>query len=295
LITREKIFEKFPITQPYKDIFVVRPDLRSGDPYQAAAEMLDVPWSKIEGIQAGLVVVDTITAWAGTFREMSAEDDAFAGKSGNIRFGKGKHEFAMSGMGDYQAGQLLAQELTTLAFEQEAHVVFCAHVGIEGKSKSKDSGLLTILRAGAATTGGATVGTYGGQFDQYWRLKYKSAQDTDHLVCQLRGDAVYGAKHREDGVLPPRDVPLPNTLAEQRKFWLTRLKEADVEIGNEALKGYTRAMLYGEIGTGKTRLALSHPVRPVVYIAVDANAQFLRSMYRELKVPVEAEVLPSGT
>ena len=284
MLTREQLFEKFPITQPYKDVYVVRPKLHSGDPYQQAAEIVDADWSAL-GVRH--MVIDTITAWATTFRNMSAEDGKFAGTKGNISFGRGTHEFSMSDKGDYQAGQLLAQELTDLAFEQSMHVTFCAHVGIEGKSKSKDSGLITILRAGAATTGSATVGTYGGQFDQYWRLKYKSNQDTERLMVQLRGDSVYGAKHREDGELPPRDIDLPNTLELQRKFWLTRLAEADVVLGEEAQKGYTRAMLYGEIGTGKTRLALSHPALPVLYVAVDANAQYLRSMYRALKVSVE--------
>lgn len=276
-------FEGMTITHPWQDIWVVRAPMRDCDPYQEAARIVDAPWRERFGTET--MIIDTIDAWAGEFKDMSAEEDAFAGKKGNIRFGAGKYQVAMSDRGDYQAGQTLTQEITNLAFDQDMHLIVCAHVGIQAKTKG-ESGIVKILRAGAATVGGAQVDTYGGQYDQYWRLKYKSKQDQQHLVAQFIGDPIYNAKLREDGELPPPDVPVPNTLREQEAFWHKWLNHSGVFL-DKPETGWTRACLYGEIGTGKTRLALSFPKRPMIYVAVDANSEFLRSMYRELKVPVE--------
>ncbi len=281
----EKLLNRLDIRNPYKDVYVVKPKLGGGDPFEHAAEVVDFPWREEFGAQ--VMVIDTITAWSNEFMNLSADDDTFAGKKGNIRFGGGKYDVAIPSRGDYRVGQRLSQEITTLAFEQDMHVIFCGHVGIEGKSRS-DDGVFQILRAGAATVGAATVGTYGGQFDQYWRLKYKSKQDKSNLIVQRQGDQIFGAKLRIDTSKPLPDVPLPNTLDLQRKFWLEQLGECSVDLENPGLTGYTRAMIYGEIGTGKTRLALSFPMGPIVYIAVDASSEFLRSMYRELKQPVAA-------
>lgn len=283
-------FEGMLISHPYRDVYVVRAPLRGVDPYQEAARIVDAPWREHYGTET--MVIDTIDAWATEFKDMSAEDDVFAGKKGNIRFGKGKYEVAMSDRGDYQAGQKLVQEITNLAFDQDMHLIVCAHVGIQAKTKG-ESGIVRILRAGAATVGGAQVDTYGGQYDQYWRLKYKTKQEQTRLVCQFIGDPIYNAKLREDGELPPPEVPVPNTLKEQREFWIKWLKRSGIDLDNPELTGWTRACLYGEIGTGKTRLGLSFPKPPFIYVAVDANAEYLRSMYRELKVPVE-EVPDAG-
>jgi len=272
-----KLFEQFEWSQPYENLIVVRPNLDTRDPYSEACKIVDAPWEKEFG--AKTLMLDTVDAYAESFRNMSAQAMTYTNKP--LTFGVGKHAIYMPDRGDYRAGQTLIQELTNLAFDKEMHLIACAHTAVQTKEKG---GEVLVLRGGAATVGSAQVDTYGGQFDQYFRLYYAKKKDTTEVTAQVRGDGVYNAKHREDGVLPPRDIFVPNTLKEQMAWWDARMEEAGIDSQDPLLTGYIRAMLYGEIGVGKTRLGLSFPYGPIVYVAVDKNSHFMRSMYRELKV-----------
>ena len=139
-----------------------------------------------------------------------------------------------------------------------------------------------------STVGSAQVSTYGGQYDQYWRLHYPSKQNKSEIRVQTGGDPIYSGKHRNDGEPVTEDFFLPWDFNGQKKFWMDRIDEAGIDLNDPILTGYVRACLYGELGTGKTRLALSAPFGPIVYLAVDKNSEFLRSMARELKVPLDA-------
>lgn len=278
-------WSNFDIRWRYKNIIVVKPNVKAGDPFAEVASILDSPWHQ-PPFNAGTVVLDTITALANVFLDMSASEGRYTNKP--IQFGRGKNVVTIPTEGDYRVGQRLSQELADMALDVPMDVIFVGHVGVEAKGKKGDSGY-SILRAGMGTVGGAQVASYGGQFDQYVYLKHKTKQDKTSVVSQLVGDGIYSAKVREDGSTPPPQiVPVPNTLDEQRQWYADRMREAGIDVEDPKGTGWLRMGLYSEIGVGKTRLALSAPRGPIVYIAVDKGAEFLRSVYSELKTPNEA-------
>ena len=279
-----KPFDRLDIRWKWRDIIVVKADMRSGDPYQNLCDIIDKPWHKPPFNARGMVL-DTVSEFAQTGLSMSADVGNYTNKP--IQFGRGKHLLTIPTEGDYRVAQRFAQEVTELAFDQPLDFCGVGHVGVEAKGKKGTTGY-SILRAGMATVGGAQVSSYGGQYDQYIYLKYKSKQDKKTVVAQLSGDGIYAAKVREDGSNPPEQaVVVPNNLEGMREFWLTRAIEAGLDLDDPENTGYYRSAIYGEIGTGKTPLALAMPRLPLVYIAVDTNSEFLRSLRYELKVPYE--------
>ena len=278
-------WSNFDIRWGYEPIIVVKPNLKSGDPFAEVASILDSPWNE-PPFNAGTIVLDTITSLANVFLDMSASEGRYTNKP--IQFGRGKHVVTIPAEGDYRVGQRLSQELADMALDIPMDVLFLGHVGVEAKGKKGDSGY-SILRAGMGTVGGAQVASYGGQFDQYVFLKHKRKQDKTSVVTQLVGDGIYSAKVREDGTSPPPQVvDLPNDLEGQREWYRARAKEAGIDFDDPLTTGYFRMGIYSEIGVGKTRLALSAPRGPIVYIAVDKGSEYLRSMFSQLKTKNEA-------
>lgn len=279
---------KFDVRHDFEDIVVVKPSFRP-DPYVEICEILEAPWAEEYGVQT--IVLDTVTQYGDVFLAMAASEGRFT--SNPIQFGRGKHIKTLPVEGDYRVAQSLCQDLADIAFDLPLDVCFIGHEGVMAKGKKGSPGY-DLISAGMATAGQAQVDKYGGQFDQYIRLKYAKGKDKDRLVAQLVGDNTYQAKVRDDGTNPPaREISLSNARdpAEQLKglqqFWIDRAKEGGIDLDDPARTGYLRVAEYGRIGTGKTRLALTMPRKRILYIAVDRNSEFLRSMLAAQKVPVE--------
>lgn len=285
LMDLPKQFNQLDIRWQWENVIVAKPNLQGGDPFSEAKRIIRAPWSA-PPFEAGTMVVDTITRYAEVFCDMSASSGKYA--KNPIEFGRGDDKITVPTMGDYRAGQLMAQSVTDLAIDSlDMDLIVLGHEGHLAKGREGEAGF-AVLQGGMATVGQAQVSSYGGQFDQYLRLKHRKKQDKQHVVCQMVGDATYQAKVREDGrKKPPSLVEVPNTLDEQLAWWADRFDEAGIDIERPERDGYLRTALYGLLGTGKTRLALSAPRRRIVYVAVDSGSEFLKSMFYNLKTERE--------
>ncbi len=223
------------------------------------------------------VVVDTISAFAERQRDFSAEVGQYRrSATGGIRFGRSERAEVMPDQGDYRYGQVSAARLVQHLANIEANVVAVHHMA-QAWARDEAAGLAKPLRGGPGTVGSAASSQLSAMYEavirleQQTRLRGKDKPPVVEVHAQLVGDQEYAAKVREDGsVALPYKSQVPNSLREQREWWTA--------LGPPAFTA-----VYGESGVGKTRLALSYPATPILYVALDARSERLPSAFAELK------------
>ena len=296
-------FPNLDISEVWRDegFIIVKPrigvgklDAESSAIWQAQGIAAQVP-ALVEHYGIKTVWWDTITATARNCY------DNFANISGgSVAFKAGDFKVLQSDWTNYGKAQTLIRsavrkQLVNPPGGRNYHLWCTLHTATRSVEVGRDGSGNPIKQAvemGPDAGGPSTVGDWGKEFSYVWRV-YTVARKTGvkrylQLDTMLDGKIEIKARTASGMGVVPTFIEIPSTFDGSVEAVRKALAYGGFDPSNPAKYGYVGGTVHGNQGVGKTLLTSAFlglaNTKPCLYIAADGDAEYLRSMWAEVKV-----------